>query len=56
MDYRQPADFPFTIMNAASLLRLNIRRKGTGHVYVDCPICGDRRGRMNINSAKNVWR
>lgn len=56
MDYRQPADFPFTIMDVASLLRLNIRRKGAGHVYVDCPICGDRRGRMNINSAKNVWR
>ena len=54
MDYRQPADFPFTIMDVASLLRLNIRRKGAGHVYVDCPICGDRRGRMNINSAKNV--
>ena len=54
MDYRQPADFPFTIMNVASLLRLNIRRRGTGHVYVDCPICGDRRGRMNIHSAKNV--
>lgn len=50
------ADFPFTIMDVASLLRLNIRRRGAGHVYVDCPICGDRRGKMNLNLTKNVWR
>lgn len=56
MDYRQPADFPFTIMDAASLLRLNIRRKGAGHVYVDCPICGDRRGRMTINTEQRTQR
>lgn len=55
MDYRA-SDFPFTIMDIASLLRLNIRRRGTGHVYVDCPICGDHRGKMNLNLTKNVWR
>lgn len=49
-------DFPFTIMDVASLLRLNIRRRGPGHVYADCPICGDRRGKMNMNLEKNVWR
>lgn len=49
-------DFPFTIMDVASLLRLNIRRRGPGHVYADCPICGDRRGKMNLNLGKNVWR
>ncbi len=54
--YYGTADFPFTIMDVASLLRLNIRRRGTGHVYVDCPICGDRRGKMNLNLSKNVWR
>ena len=48
--------FPFTIMDVASLLRLNIRREGSGHIYVDCPICGDRRGKMNLNLTKNVWR
>ncbi len=50
------ADFPFTIMDVASLLRLNIRRRGSGQIYVDCPICGDRRGKMNLNLTKNVWR
>jgi hypothetical protein len=51
----RPVDFPFTIMDIASLLRLNIRRRGAGHVYVDCPVCGDRRGKMNLNLTKNVW-
>ena len=50
------SDFPFTIMDVASLLRLNIRRRGPGQVYADCPICGDRRGKMNLNLTKNVWR
>ena len=55
MDYKATG-FPFTIMDVASLLRLNIRREGSGHIYVDCPICGDRRGKMNLNLTKNVWR
>ena len=49
-------DFPFNIMDVAALLRLNIRRRGPDHVYSDCPICGDRRGKMNLNLIKNVWR
>lgn len=49
-------DFPFAIMDVAALLRLNIRRRGSGYVYVDCPVCGDRRGKMNLNLSKNVWR
>lgn len=43
-------------MDVAALLRLNIRRRGPGYVYADCPICGDRRGKMNLNLTKNVWR
>ncbi len=49
-------DFPFNIMDVASLLRLNIRRRLPDSVYVDCPFCGDRRGKMNLNHVKNVWR
>ena len=49
-------DFPFTIMDVASILRLRVRRRGPDHVYVDCPFCGDRRGKMNLNLRKNVWR
>ena len=43
-------------MDVAALLRLNIRRRGPEGVYVDCPICGDKRGKTYLNTAKNVWR
>ncbi len=49
-------DFPFSIMDVASLLRLNIRRRLPNSVYADCPLCGDKRGKMNLNHMKNVWR
>ena len=51
-----PQDFPFGIMDVAELLHLRIRRRQADSVYVDCPFCGDQRGKMNINFAKNVWR
>jgi hypothetical protein len=49
-------DFPFNIMDVASLLGLRVRRRQAGSVYTDCPFCGDNRGKMNINYAKNVFR
>ncbi|MHB8061770.1 MAG: CHC2 zinc finger domain-containing protein, partial [Ruminiclostridium sp.] len=49
-------DFPFGIMDVASLLRLRVRRRQSNSVYVDCPFCGDKRGKMNINHEKNVFR
>lgn len=48
-------DFPFTILDVAGLLPLRVRRRAAGSFYVDCPFCGDTRGRLNI-SRKNVWR
>ena len=56
MHYGKKHDLPFGIMDVAGLLRLNIRRRAPGQVYVDCPICGDRRGKMNLNTAKDLWR
>jgi len=38
------------------MLRLRIRRRQRDSVYADCPICGDKRGKMNINLVKNVFR
>lgn len=50
-------DFPFTIMDVASLLRLHIRRRGGNRVvYADCPVCGDRRGKMGLYLYLNTWR
>ena len=50
------SDFPFTIMDVAYLLRLNIRRRGNPLVvYADCPICGEHRGRMGLYPQTNTW-
>lgn len=51
-----PSDFPFDILDVAQLLHLNIRRRQAESVYTDCPFCGDKRGKMNLNFVKNVWR
>lgn len=51
-----PQDFPFGIMDVVELLHLHIRRRQANSVYVDCPFCNDRRGKMNVNFVKNVWR
>lgn len=53
--YSKASDFPFTIMDIASLLRLHIRRRGGGYIYADCPICGDKRGKLCVNLNKNAW-
>lgn len=52
----QPEDFPFQIEDIVQMLNLNIRRRMTNGVYVDCPFCGDNRGKMNVDYIKNVWR
>ena len=49
-------EFPFGIMDVVELLHLRIRRRQADNAYTDCPFCGDRRGKMNVNFAKNVWR
>lgn len=50
------ADFPFDIADVATLLKLRVRRRQADNIYTDCPICGDCRGKMNINLQKNVFR
>lgn len=42
-------------MDVAELLRLHIRRRSPGYIYTDCPLCGDKRGKMCLNLTKNVW-
>ena len=49
-------DFPFDIMEVVSLLNLRVRRRQSDSVYTDCPLCGDNRGKMNINLGKNTFR
>lgn len=37
------------------LLRLTIRRRSPGYAYAECPLCGDRRGKLCLNLTKDVW-
>lgn len=52
----QPHDFPFDITDVAELLHLRIRRPSPQGLYVDCPICNDKRGKMHINTQSDTWR
>lgn len=52
----QTHDFPFGIMDVVELLHLRIRRPSAQGVYVDCPLCNDKRGKMHINRQSDTWR
>ena len=49
-------DFPFNIMDVAELLHLRIRRPHATGYYTDCPICGDKRGKMSLSTELDSWR
>lgn len=49
-------DYPFGIRDVVELLQLKTRRRQANSIYVDCPFCGDHRGRLNVHFTKNVWR
>lgn len=55
MDYGAQS-FPFNIADVATLLNLRVRHKQSRSMDVNCPFCGDKRGKMNINFEKNVFR
>ena len=42
-------DFPFTIRDVASVMNLRIRHRNTVSLDVDCPLCDDHKGKMNLN-------
>lgn len=48
--------YPFTILDIAGILNLKIRRRQPTNIDVDCPFCGHKKGKMNINLTKNVFR
>jgi len=48
-------DFPFGIMDVVELLQIRVRRRSPNGVYVDCPFCNDRRGKMHIHVGQNTW-
>jgi len=49
-------DLPFDIMDVARILNIRIKRPGRKSIYTDCPLCGDTRGKMNLNLERNQFR
>ena len=49
-------DFPFNIGDVVSVMNLRIRHRNTVSLDVDCPLCDDHKGKMNLNLKKNVFR
>ena len=49
-------DFPFGILDVALILCLQQRRPHANGGYYDCPFCGDKRGKMSINTEIDSWR
>ena len=48
--------YPFSILDIAEILKLRVRRRQLTNMDVDCPFCGHKKGKMNINFSKNVCR
>lgn len=49
-------DLPFDISDISEILNLTIKRPGRKSIYTNCPLCGDTRGKMNLNLEKNQFR
>lgn len=45
-------DYPFTILDVAGILNLKVRRRQPTNMDVDCPFCGHKKGKMNLNFAQ----
>lgn len=48
--------FDYDIRDVVRILNLRIRRKNPHSYDVDCPFCGHKTGKMNVNLDKNVFR
>lgn len=48
--------FDYDIRDVVQVLNLRIRRKNGVSYDVDCPFCGHKRGKLNVNIIKNVFR
>ena len=53
---KEMKEYPFSILDITDLLQLKVRRRQPTNMDVDCPFCGHKKGKMNINLEKNVFR
>lgn len=55
MSYRLE-DYPFTISDVVQIMGIRVRRKHPENWDCDCPFCGYKKGKLNVNTKKNVFR
>ena len=48
--------FDYDIRDVVRILNLTVRRKNPRSYDVDCPFCNYKRGKLNVNTVKNVFR
>ena len=48
--------FDYDISDVVNLLKLQVRHKNSVSLDVNCPFCGETKGKMNVNLRKNVFR
>ncbi|MDD3663207.1 MAG: CHC2 zinc finger domain-containing protein [Candidatus Pacebacteria bacterium] len=48
--------FDYNISDVVDLLRLTVRHRSSRTLDVDCPFCNYKKGKMNVNLEKNVFR
>lgn len=48
--------FDYDIRDVVRVLNLQIKRKTGGSYDADCPFCGNKKGKLNVNIIKNVFR
>ena len=48
--------FNYDITDVVHLLQLRVRHKNSSSMDVNCPFCGETKGKMNVNPQKNVFR
>lgn len=46
----------FNIEDISKLIGLKVRRRQATSIDVDCPFCNHKKGKMNLNTIKNVFR
>ena len=52
----QTHDMPFGIRDVAELVGIRIRRPSGRGFYADCPFCGDKRGKLHLNTEFDGWK
>ncbi len=49
-------EIPFKIRDVVDILNLHIRHKNAASWDIDCPFCGEHKGKLNVNLSKNVYK